>query len=133
MFYSIPPKNGFLAPKWPNLAQNWHFQLNIGTFGQMLAIFGPLGPMPDQKPMQTRCLGGFYVMWVPKPLIAPKNIRIFAPKTTKFGPKLGFLAKYRHFWSIWSHALPKDDANKMPRCFFRCVAYNWRRKIFFTR
>ena len=56
-FYSIPPKNGFLAQVWPNLAKNWHFWPNIG-------IFGPFDPIPDQKTMQTRCLGGFSVTWV---------------------------------------------------------------------
>ena len=47
--------------------------------------------MPDQKTMQTRCLGVFSVMWVPKLLLSPVKIRIFCPKTTKFGPKLAFL------------------------------------------
>ena len=41
-FYSIPPKNGFLAQKRPNLAPNWHFWSNMG-------IFGPFNPMHDQK------------------------------------------------------------------------------------
>ena len=30
-------------------------------------------------------------MWVTKLLISPVKIRIFCPKTTKFGPKLAFL------------------------------------------
>ena len=30
-------------------------------------------------------------MWVTKHLIFPVEIRIFCPKTTKFGPKLAFL------------------------------------------
>ena len=47
--------------------------------------------MPDQKPMQTRCLGGFSVMWVTKLLISPVKIRIFCPKKSKFGPKMAFL------------------------------------------
>ena len=41
--------------------------------------------------MQTRCLGGFSVKWVPKFLLPSKRIRIFGPKTTQFGPKLLFL------------------------------------------
>ena len=39
--------------------------------------------------------------------------------------KLGFLvqkwpklAKYWHFWASWSHARPKNNANKVPRWFF---------------
>ena len=47
-----PQKKGFLAQKQPNLAQNWQYRPNIG-------IFGPFDPMPNQKTMQTRCLGGF--------------------------------------------------------------------------
>ena len=65
-------------------SSKWHFWPNIG-------IFGPFGPMPDQKPMQTRCLGGFSIMWVTKLFISPVKKRIFCPKTTKFGPKLAFL------------------------------------------
>ena len=49
-FYSLPPKIRFRAQKRPNLAQNWHFWPNIG-------IFGPFDPMPDQKTIQTSCLG----------------------------------------------------------------------------
>ena len=47
--------------------------------------------MPDQKPIWTRCVDGFSVMWVTKLLISPVKKRIFCPKTTKFGPKLAFL------------------------------------------
>ena len=38
----------------------------------------------------------------------------FGPKTAKFGPKLTFLAKYWHFWPIWSSAWPKNNADKLP-------------------
>ena len=89
-FYSIPQKNGFLAQKRPNLAQNWHYWPNIG-------IFGPLGPMPDQKTMRTSCLGGSFVFWVLKLLLTPKKIRIFGPKTAKFGPKLAFFGQILAF------------------------------------
>ena len=36
--------------------------------------------MSDQKPMWTRCPGGFSVMWVTQLLISPGKIRIFCPK-----------------------------------------------------
>ena len=45
----------------------------------------------------------------------------FGPKTAKFGSKLTFLAKYRHFWPIWSNARPKNKADKLPSWFFRDV------------
>ena len=60
-----------LPQKRPNLAQNWLFWPNIG-------IFGPFGPMADQKTMRTRCLGCFSVTWEPKLLLPPVRIRIFA-------------------------------------------------------
>ena len=47
--------------------------------------------MPDQKTMQTRCVGGFSVTWVPKLLLPPVEIRNFGPKITKFGPKYALL------------------------------------------
>ena len=56
--------------------------------------------MKDQKTMQTRCQGGFSIMWVPK-------LFLFLVKIKIFGPKMAFLAKYQHFWSIWFHARPK--------------------------
>ena len=56
-------------------------------------------------------------MRVPKFLLhAPKNW-ILGPKTAKFGPKLAFWAKYRHFCPIWSKAWPKNDANKLSLWF----------------
>ena len=93
-FTPSPQNIVFLAKKRPNLAQNWHFWPNNG-------IFGPFGRMPDQNTMRTSCLGGSSVIWVPKLLLTPVKIRIFGSKTAKFGPKLKFLAKYRHFWPIW--------------------------------
>ena len=68
------------------LAQNWHFWQNIG-------IFGPFGPLPDQKTMQTRCPGGLSIMWVPKLLLSPVKIRNFGQKW--------------HFWPISSQELAK--------------------------
>ena len=53
-FYLLPWKLGFLAQKRPNLAENWLFWPNIG-------IFGPFGPIADQKTIQWRCPGGFSV------------------------------------------------------------------------
>ena len=86
--------------------QIWLFWPNTG-------IFGPLDLLPDHKTMRTRCLGGFSVMWVAKLLLPLKKIRIFGPKTAKFGSKLAFLAKYGHFWPIWSIARPKNNGDKL--------------------
>ena len=64
-------------------------------------------------------------MLVPKLLISPVKKRIFCPKTTKFGPKLAFWAKYRHFWPIWSKAWPKNNADKLSRWFLLCCYQNF--------
>ena len=41
-------------------------------------------------------------MWVTKLLIFPVEIRIFCPKTTKFGPKLAFLVILGHAMQAYS-------------------------------
>ena len=76
------------------------------------------------KMMQTRCLGGFSVTWVPKLLLPPVGIRIFGPKTAKFGPKYAFLVilgQILPFLHILSNARPKNNVNKVPRWVFRYV------------
>ena len=94
-FYSIPPKNGFLAQKRPNLAHKWHFR-----------HFWPIWSNARPKKMW------FSVVWVPKRLLTSIKSRIF-------GPKMALLAKYWHFLPILSHAQPKNNANKVPRWVFR--------------
>ena len=39
-------------------------------------------------------------------------------KTAIIQLKMAFLAKYWHFWPIWSHARPINNASKVPRWFF---------------
>ena len=56
-------------------------------------------------------------MLVPKLLLTPIKIRIFGPKTAKFGPKYAFLVIFGQilpFLHILSNARPK---NKVPRWF----------------
>ena len=68
------------------LAQNWLFWPNIG-------IFGPFGPMPDQKTMQTRCLGVFFCY-----------VNLSSPSSSLFQAmnqmvqKCRYLAKNVSFW-----------------------------------
>ena len=99
-FYLLPSKLGYLAQNRPNLAKIYHFWLNIG-------IFGPFRPMPNQETMQTRCLGGFSVTWVPKILLPPVEIRILGPKTAKFGPKYAFLVNEVPHWFSDMRVCPK--------------------------
>merc|ERR1712107_561328 len=46
----------------PKKGQNWSKICIFGHFGPNIAIFCSFCPMPDQKTMRTRCLGGFSVM-----------------------------------------------------------------------
>ena len=79
----LPWKLGFLAHKQPNSAKTWLFWPNIG-------FLGPVDPMPNQKSMRTRCLGGFSVTWVPKLLLPPVRL-VFG----QIWPKVGI---FGHFW-----------------------------------
>ena len=63
-------------------------------------------------------------MWLPKLLLTPIKIRIFGPKTAKFGRKSAFLVilgQILPFLHILSNARPKNNVNKMPRWVFRYV------------
>ena len=63
-------------------------------------------------------------MLVPKLLLTPIKIRIFGPKTAKFGPKYAFLVilcQILPFLHILSNARPKNNVNKVPRWVFRYV------------
>ena len=90
-FYLLPYKLGFFGPK---NGQIWSKICIFGHFGPNIAIFCTFCPMPDQKTIWTRCLGGFSVMWVTKLLFSPVKKGIFVPITTKFGPKLAFLVQF---------------------------------------
>ena len=115
--FTPSPKNGFLAQKRPNLAQNWHFRPNMG-------IFCPFDPIPDHKTMWTSCLGGFSVMWLPKLLFAPIKIRFLAqnqPILVQNMQLWSFWAKYWYFLPISCNVRPRNNANKMLRWVFRFV------------
>ena len=49
--------------------------------------------MPDQNTMQTRYIGCFSVMWVPKLLLSPVKIRIFFPNH-QIWPKIGIFGHF---------------------------------------
>ena len=89
----------YLAQKRPKLVQNMHFWSIWGKYW----LFCPFCQMPDQITMRTRCPCGFSVVWVTIFLISPVKIRIFCPKTTKFGPKLAFLVilSFCHLVPCW--------------------------------
>ena len=63
--------------------QNYYYYI-FGHFGSNIGISGSFRPMPDQNTMQTRCLGGFSVRWVPKLLLSPVKNSFFALKLHNF-------------------------------------------------
>ena len=87
---------------WIKNCPNWFKNCIFGHFGPNIAIFCTFCPMPDQKQIWTRCLGGFSVMWVTKLLISPVKKRIFCPTTTKFGPKFVFLVNLGQAMQVYS-------------------------------
>ena len=91
-FTPSPPKNGF----WPKNGQIWPKLAFLAKYQH----FWPIWPHGRPKRMQTRCLGGFSVAWVPKLLLPPIRIRNFGPKTAKFGPKYAFLVILGQIWTF---------------------------------
>ena len=49
--------------------------------------------MPDQKPMWTRCLGWFSVMWVTKLMISQVKKKKKNPKNDQIWPKIGIFGQ----------------------------------------
>ena len=87
-FLLTPVKIGIFGPKTAKFGQKYAF---LVILGQILAFFAHFVPCLTKKQCEESAWGGFYVMWVAKLLIFPVKIRIFCPRTTKFGPKLAFL------------------------------------------
>ena len=63
--------------------------------------------------MQTKCPGGFFIIWVPKLLLPPVKIRIFGPKTAKFGPNYAFVIIYGQMLTFLAPFVP-CPTNKAP-------------------
>ena len=59
----------------------------------------------------------FFDIWVPK--LWPQKIKLFGPKTAKFGQRNGIFAKYCPLWPIWCHAWQKMQ-KKCLGGFFIC-------------
>ena len=77
--------------------------------------------MADQITMQTRCLGGFSVTWVPKLLLPAGRIRIFGPKRPNVVQNMLFRSFLGQIWAFLAHFVPcrtKNDASKVSRWFF---------------
>ena len=99
--------------------------------------------MLDQKPMRIRCLGGFSVIWVTNLWISPVKIRIFCPRTTKFGRKLdsqlpSLISLFIFVWSISFRSKSKEQLNERRAGLSISSLFshdnlknaNWRKNIF---
>ena len=84
-----------MAQKRPNLVQNMHFWSFWAKYWHFLPILSNAHPKNNANKVPMWVFGyvgnNFF--------ISPVKIRIFCPKTTKFGPKLAFLF-------IFGQALP---------------------------
>ena len=66
----------------------------------------------------------FSVMLVPKLLPVPMKIRIFGPKTSKFGPKLAFLSIAGSLGALlvgWLVVVARAVSRKTPIYFMYCL------------
>ena len=86
---------------WLKNGQIWSEICIFDHFGPNIAIFCTFCPMPDQKTMRTRCLGGFSGMWVPNLLLPLVKIWNFGPQKAKFGPQYAFSGTYWPCRFIW--------------------------------
>ena len=75
-FYSLPPKNWIFGPKTAKFGSKYAFD-----------------PMAGQKIMRIRSFCGSSVMWIPKILLSPVRIRIFAKKG-QICPKIGIFGHF---------------------------------------
>ena len=116
-FYSLPPKNWILGPKTAKFGPKLAFWAKYRHF---CPIWSKAWPKNDANKLSR----WFSVMLVPKLLLTPIKIRLFGPKTAKFGPKYAFLVilgQILPFLHILSNARPKNNVNKVPRWVFRYV------------
>ena len=88
---------------------------------------------PDQKTMQTSCLGGFSIMWVPKLLLTPvKKLGFLAPKR----PNLVKNMHFGHFWpniGIFCPFRPMPDQNTMHSMCLGVFSAIWLPKLCFLK
>ena len=80
--------------------KNWLLAPNIQILGSKKHIFAPSGQLEPHRSMfstRKRCLIGIPIRGYQNFYSLPPKNWILGPKTAKFGPKLAFWAKYRHF------------------------------------
>ena len=104
-FYSLPPKNWIWGPK-------------TAKFGPKLAFwakyrhFWPTWSNAWPKNNADKLPKWFSVKLVPKLLLTPIKIRIFGPKTAKFGPKSAFLVILGQILPFFAHFVQCPTKNQ---------------------
>ena len=82
----VDKNRGFKAKN--DFGHFWYFGPNVG-------LSCPFDVMPNQQNNVNKVPRWFSYRWVPKRLPPPQKIRIFGPKTAKFGQNM-------HFWLFWA-------------------------------
>ena len=85
-----PIKTRIFGPKTAKFGPKSAF---LVIMGQILPFFHILSNARPKNNV-NKVPRWVFRMWVTKLLISPVKIRIFCPKTTKFGPKLAFLVNF---------------------------------------
>ena len=110
--------------------QKWIFGPKTAKIGPKLAFwakyrhFWPTWSNAWPKNNADKLPKWFSVMLVPKLLLNPIKIRLFGPKTAKFGPKSAFLVILGQILPFFAHFVQwptKNNVNKVPRWVFRYV------------
>ena len=114
-----------------HFTKNWLFAPNIQIFGSKNTFLS----LAANWSLTKKVSYWFPDMRAPKVLLPPSKKGFLAKKMAKFGPKLSFIAKYRHFWPLWSIVWPKNNADKLPRWFFHYMGTktltNFRKNYYF--
>ena len=90
--------------------QNIVFLPQISKFLSKKAHFRPYRPIeasPINDFNMKRCLIGFLIWGYENLLLPPKKLDLWPKNDQNW-----------HFWQIWSYVWPKNNADKLPKCFF---------------
>ena len=98
----------FFGQALVQMGQKCRYLAQNASFGPNIGIFGPLDLMRDQKTMRTSCLGGFLLCWYQNFYL----LRLFGPKTAKFGPRSAFLVILGQILPFFAHFVQCPTKNQ---------------------
>ena len=90
-------------------------------------MFGPFDTIPDQRAMQTSCLGSFSVIWVPKLLLTSARNWIFWPKNGQIWPKTVIFGQISAFFAHFIQCPTKKQFRQVAQ-----VVPRWVQKLLLT-